>query len=59
VLEGAGVAAGAERWPAIAAALRGCGVHLVRPLGAMQRPPLDWRQGGMARLGSWFGDHAS
>lgn len=59
VLEGAGVAVEPERRPAAAAVLRECGVHLVSPLGAMQRPPLDWRQGGRSRLGSWFGDDAA
>jgi len=59
VLEGAGLAAEPERWAALAASLEVCGVHLVSPLGAMQRPPLAWRQGGRARLGSWFEGDAS
>ncbi|MBX3024969.1 hypothetical protein KF840_08680 [bacterium] len=59
VLEGAGVAAEPGRRLAVTAALEACGVHLVSPLGAMQRPPLAWRQGGRARLGSWFDGDAS
>lgn len=59
ILESAGLATEPERWPPLAAALEACGVHLVSPLGAMQRPPLGWRQGGRARLGSWFEGDAS
>lgn len=59
VLEGAGVAAEPGRQRAVAATLEACGAHLLSPLGAMQRPPLAWRQGGRARLGSWFGGDAS
>jgi hypothetical protein len=54
VLEGAGLAAEAERWSALADRLRAAGVHLVSRLGAMQRPPLDWRQGGRPRLADWL-----
>jgi len=53
LLEGAGLAAPPERWPGLAAALAASGVHRVSPLGAMQRPPLDWRQGGRPRVGDW------
>jgi hypothetical protein len=53
VLEGAGVSAAPERQPLIAARLAACGVHRVCALGAMQRPPLDWRQGGRPRVGEW------
>lgn len=59
VLEGAGLAAEPERWRPLAAALEASGVHRVSPLGAMQRPPLGWRQGGRARLASWFEGDAS
>jgi hypothetical protein len=54
VLEGAGLAAAAERWPALAEFLAACGVHRVCGLGDMQRPPLHWRQGGLPRVGSWM-----
>ena len=53
VLEGAGLAAEPARWAPLAARLEASGVHLVSRLGAMQRPPLDWRQGGRARLAHW------
>jgi hypothetical protein len=53
LLEGAGLAASAEEYPAWASALAACGVHLVSRLGAMQRPPLAWRQGGRPRLADW------
>lgn len=56
VLEGAGLGAEPERWDAIAARLTACGVALVSPLGAMQRPPLAWRQGGRPRLADWVID---
>lgn len=56
LLEGAGLAADEERWPALAADLRRGGVHLVSRLGAMQQPPLDWRQGGRPRLADWLAD---
>jgi hypothetical protein len=59
VLEAAGVAVEPDRRPALAAALQASGVHLISTLGAMQRPPLDWRQGGRLRLGSWFDADAS
>ncbi|MEO8602463.1 MAG: acyl-CoA reductase [bacterium] len=53
VLEGAGLAAPPGRWGECAAQLSAAGVHLVSRLGAMQRPPLAWRQGGRARLADW------
>jgi hypothetical protein len=59
VLEGAGLAAEPERWSPLAARLQAAGVHLVSRLGAMQRPPLGWRQGGRARLGDWLDGDAS
>ena len=59
VLEGAGLAAESDRGAPLAAGLEASGVHLVSPLGAMQRPPLAWRQGGRARLGSWLDSDAS
>jgi len=59
VLEGAGLAAEPDCWAPLAAGLEASGVHLVSELGAMQRPPLAWRQGGRARLGSWLNSDAS
>lgn len=53
VLEGVGLAAGGERRAGLTARLTECGVHLVSRLGEMQRPPLDWRQGGRPRLADW------
>ncbi len=52
-LECAGLAAPSERWDERAAGLRAGGVHRVCRLGEMQRPPLDWRQGGRPRLADW------
>lgn len=52
-LEGAGLAAEPERWAPLACRLHASGVHLVSRLGMMQRPPLDWRQGGRPRLADW------
>ena len=37
----------------VPAGLRAGGVHRVCRLGEMQRPPLDWRQGGRPRLADW------
>ena len=59
VLEGVGLAAGPERWPDLAARLAACGAHLVSRLGEMQRPPLDWRQGGRPRLADWVDGDAA
>lgn len=56
LLEGAGLAAPPQRWAELAARLRAGGVHLVSRLGAMQRPPLDWPQGGRPRLAEWLSD---
>jgi hypothetical protein len=53
LLEGAGLCAPPERGAAIAARLAELGVHRVGRLGAMQQPPLDWRQGGRPRVGDW------
>jgi hypothetical protein len=53
LLEGAGLAAPPERWTDLAARLAELGVHRVGKIGAMQRPPLDWRQGGRPRVGDW------
>lgn len=52
-LEGAGLAAEPERWAPLVTRLEAAGVHLVSRLGAMQRPPLGWRQGGRPRLADW------
>jgi hypothetical protein len=52
-LEAAGLAALPERERAWTQALRECGVHRVCPLGEMQRPALDWRQGGRPRVADW------
>jgi hypothetical protein len=54
VLEAAGVAAVPERDRALCEQLRAWGVHRVCPLGEMQRPPLDWHQGGRPRLADWL-----
>ncbi len=56
VLEGTGLGAEPERWETIAQRLAACGVALVSPLGAMQQPPLAWRQGGRPRLTDWVTD---
>jgi hypothetical protein len=56
ILEGVGLAAPEEHWPLLAARLDACGAHLVSRPGAMQRPPLDWRQGGRPRLADWLDD---
>lgn len=53
VLEGAGLAAPPRRRPEMAEWLAARGVHRVCALGAMQRPPLDWQQGGRPRVGDW------
>jgi hypothetical protein len=55
LLEGAGLAAAPERWPLLAGGLTAGGVHRVCALGAMQRPPLRWRQGGRPRVADWIG----
>lgn len=55
-LEGAGLAAPPHRWAGIADGLGAAGVHRVCEIGAMQRPPLDWRQGGRPRVGDWVSD---
>jgi len=52
-LEGAGLAASEERWRTYADRLEAAGVHLVSRLGAMQRPPLNWRHGGRPRVADW------
>jgi len=54
LLEGAGRAAPPERIAQLDTLLCGAGVHLIAPLGAMQRPPLSWKQGGRARVGDWI-----
>jgi hypothetical protein len=56
VLEGAGIAAPQPRWSALAEWLAMCGVHRVAPLGELQRPPLDWHQGGRPRLADWVAE---
>lgn len=45
-LEACGIADAATHTDDIAVALERAGVHRVCPLGEMQRPGLDWRQGG-------------
>ncbi len=59
VLEGAVLAAEPERWTGVAERLRACGAHLVSQPGSMQRPPLDWRQGGRPRLADWLDGDAA
>jgi hypothetical protein len=59
VLEGAALAAETDSWGALADRLRQSGVHLVSAPGAMQRPPLDWRQGGRPRLADWLDGDAA
>jgi hypothetical protein len=53
-LEGAGIAAPPDRLQRIAAELTAAGVHRVCAVGQLQRPPLDWRQGGRPRLADWI-----
>jgi len=53
-LEAAGVAAGADRLPALIAMLADCGVHRICPIGRLQEPPLSWPQGGRPRVGDWI-----
>lgn len=53
-LEACGLAAPPARYDALASRIASSGVHRVCPLGHMQHPPLDWRQGGVARLGAWL-----
>lgn len=55
-LEGAGLAAAPQRWAEIADCLAAAGVHRVCEIGVMQRPPLDWRQGGRPRVADWLSD---
>jgi hypothetical protein len=52
-LEAAGVAAPPGRARTLGDLLARAGVQRVCPLGAMQRPPLAWRQGGRPRVGDW------
>lgn len=52
-LEAAGLAAEPDREGAWTELLRECGVHRVCPLGEMQRPGLEWRQGGRPRVADW------
>ena len=52
-LEGAGIAAAPARWTGLAERMTASGVHRISALGEMQRPPLDWRQGGRPRLYDW------
>lgn len=56
LLEGAGLAAVPERWSDLARWLAECGVHRISAVGEMQRPPLDWRQGGRPRVGDWIAE---
>ncbi len=56
LLEGAGIAAPQPRWSALAEWLTARGVHRVAPLGELQHPPLDWRQGGRPRLADWVAE---
>ncbi len=53
VLEGAGLEVDPAQRQHWERCLSGCGVHLISRLGAMQRPPLNWRQGGHRRLAGW------
>jgi hypothetical protein len=53
LLEGAGIAAPAERRESIRQALAAESIPYVATLGEMQYPPLNWRQGGISRLAPW------
>lgn len=53
LLEGVGLAAAPPRFAALAAQLGTWGVHRVCAVGRMQRPGLDWRQGGRPRVAEW------
>jgi len=55
-LEGAGIAAGTRRLPALSAVLSAAGVHRICAVGAMQTPGLEWRQGGRPRVAEWIND---
>ena len=52
-LEAAGVAVGAARAAALGEMLAASGVHRICPIGAMQLPPLTWRQSGRPRVADW------
>jgi len=52
-LECAGLAVGAAREVLLSERLAHSGVHRVCPIGAMQRPPLCWRQSGRPRVADW------
>lgn len=54
VLEAAGRTPSGERTPRIDRMLAAAGVHLILALGAMQRPPLLWPQGGRPRVADWI-----
>lgn len=52
-VECAGIAVEAARVAPVSALLARCGVHRLCPIGAMQRPPLSWRQSGRPRVADW------
>jgi len=52
-LEAAGIAVPAPRSRELSSALTASGVHRVCPLGTMQTPDLQWRQGGRPRVAEW------
>jgi len=52
-LEAVGLAAEAARVQDISMMLAGRGVHRICPIGALQRPPLSWRQSGRPRIADW------
>lgn len=54
VLEGAGLAVGAERFESLARALAAAGVHRVCPAGELQSPDLGWKPGGIPRVAAWL-----
>jgi len=54
-LEAAGVAVSTDRLERVTAALTQAGVHRVCPIGTMQTPGLEWRQGGRPRVAEWLG----
>jgi hypothetical protein len=52
-LQGAGLACPTSRQEVIVHLLTRAGVSRISPLGEMQKPPLNWRQGGRPRIADW------
>lgn len=54
VLAAAGIAVDGERMPRLQRILAGARVPWTPALGRMQRPPLEWPQGGRPRVAEWI-----